>query len=230
MLKILNKVKKIIGTIVFGLHPISILNAFMDIKYSLKFNAIPNVDKIIWVDPFEIKLILNNEQNKRKYFGRIMDGDWDLDTRCIIGPKYKSLVMYYVEGREWEETPLFDRYKERLIKEKKVLGCKNIEEIKAYYRLNIDTLYFKMKEEGFLPPSKENANINPIYIYIGRDGEIIYSDNGNHRLSFAKILGLNKIPVKVRARHKRWQIIREEFSKKRNTNLSAHPDMQDLIK
>ncbi len=43
-----------------------------------------------------------------------------------------------------------------------------------------------MKKNGFLLPSEENLNINIIRIYIDRNGEILYCDNGNHRLAILK--------------------------------------------
>lgn len=45
--------------------------------------------------------------------------------------------------------------------------------------------------------------INEILVDVGRDGELLLVD-GRHRLSIAKILGLDEIPVVKHVRHEQW--------------------------
>ncbi len=65
------------------------------------------------------------------------------------------------------------------------------------------------------------------------NGEIIRLEEGRHRVSIAKILDINPIPVVVVMRHKKWQQIRSEFENANKMNEVApefrqykdHPDI-----
>ena len=78
--------------------------------------------------------------------------------------------------------------------------------------------------------------LNEIGINIGRDGRMGKKSSGGHRLSVAKELGLDKVPVVVRARHRDWQDIRDQIRTADSiTDLPEnvmrhldHPDLQDL--
>ena len=41
-----------------------------------------------------------------------------------------------------------------------------------------------------------------ILIHIGPSGELVFSETGSHRLAFAIILGIEKIPVQIGVVHK----------------------------
>lgn len=48
------------------------------------------------------------------------------------------------------------------------------------------------------------VELNEITVDIGRNGELLYAGFGIHRLSIAKILGIEKVPVIVGMRHARY--------------------------
>lgn len=110
----------------------------------------------------------------------------------------------------------------------------------------------KIKQNGYLTQRdlfNKNANrvwnenndaihpyLNEISINIARDGQMGKVSSGGHRLSVAKELGLDEVPVVVRARHRSWQKIRDRVRAADSTNDLPqsiakhldHPDLQDL--
>ncbi|GEL07227.1 ParB/RepB/Spo0J family partition protein [Salisediminibacterium halotolerans] len=212
-----------------------LVNKIFDFYYKCKFAKLAPKNKVLWVEPNTIKYILNNEKNKKWSFGNIMNGDWDLDKKLRYELKYKSLVQRFIYDYEWPDTDIFKNYEKRLKDEEEVLGCKSIDQLEERYEEKIDKLYFEIKKNGFLNPNEDNK-VDPIYIYIDRYGELIYSDNGNHRLAIAKILKIDKIPVLVHSRHKEWQEIRERIYKDNKNDKTEfinlyynHPDVQDIL-
>lgn len=143
---------------------------------------------------------------------------------------------HFINNVDWYDTSLFEKYKARLVRGK-ALGCSNIEEMRQRYLKKIDPLYNSIKQNGILLPEPNKPHIDFIYVYIGRKGEILTGSGGNHRLSIAKLLEIEHIPVLVRIRHKKWQELRDyiagfdknQLSYKIENNILAHPDLQDII-
>ncbi len=110
--------------------------------------------------------------------------------------KCVSLMMRYVEGKPWEETPLFtDIYERRFKNGESVRSCSTPEQLLSQYYTRMDDLYERMRAHGFVLESK------PVPVYIGHDDEVLIGDQGNHRLAIAKALGLRSMMVKVCGRH-----------------------------
>ena len=83
-----------------------------------------------------------------------------------------------------------------------------MQELVNRYNDKVDKLYDSIKKEGIILPSKDRPEIDFIYVHIGRGGEMIWTAGGNHRLFIAKLLDVDRIPVRVWWRHKKWQEIR----------------------
>lgn len=66
-------------------------------------------------------------------------------------------------------------------------------------------MYRNIKAKGIRTPGLFNR-IEPLYVYIGRDGELLWGSGGNHRFAMAKILKLENIPVKIRTRHADFKV------------------------
>ena len=203
-----------------------------------RFQALAHPFKVIYIDPRCVRTQLRKENLKRKtlVWGLIKDGDWDEDVRYRYGDEdtgYQSMYKHFHEGLPWEDTPTFANYAERLTERGSTKGgALSLAELTEYYRSHIDLLYNDIKISGFRSPS--DPEIDPIYVYIGRDGELIYSGGGNHRLHIAKCLNIKEFPVFVRVRHLRWQMVREmvksnTMSKEMLMKYRNHPDLQDLL-
>ncbi|WGI17611.1 hypothetical protein [Methanonatronarchaeum sp. AMET-Sl] len=172
-------------------------------------------------------------------------------------PRYKSFKKHFIEGVPWEETKFYKKrikkIEEKGPRPKKRTGTKP----KLKKRLKgLDKLYQNIEKHGYktqqeiIEKRKNNEEIplkqeklifrpaakNEIRINIGRNGQLIF-DEGRHRFIIAKLLGIPKIPVRVLARHKKWQKLRKEIATKNKENLTEkskkhlnHPDMKDLTK
>jgi hypothetical protein len=111
----------------------------------------------------------------------------------------------------------------------------------------LDRLYYDIKNDGIKihKTLKKNAILklvrireieDEIIVSIGPEGEFIFCNwGGQHRLSIAKILNLNKIPVQILFRHKKWMEFRKEILTyiRREMNGKAlhpllHPDLSDI--
>jgi len=65
---------------------------------------------------------------------------------------------------------------------------------------------------------------NEIMVDIGRDGEILFVD-GRHRLTIAKLLELDRIPVIVTVRHREWV---EKIASGDLDGVESHPDIEAM--
>lgn len=135
-------------------------------------------------------------------------------------------------GFEWIDTDLFQRfYGPRFAQsEAPVKGAKSIAELVARYERVYDRLYTLMRDDGFKTPTLSEPDISFVYVHIARNGEFMYTLEGNHRLGLALALGLERIPVRVATRHRGWQLVRERLAA--GTPMAGddagHPDLLDL--
>lgn len=218
------------------------LNDFIIFSKRLIDPTLPPRHKIIRVKTADIQYFIYNDFLNRNctFQGDVKGGDWDLRIRTrkdILSntDKYKGIHEHFSEGIPWQDTSLFiHEYRKRIESGRIVKGATTIKELAEVYKCKYDTLFNNMHKDGFLSPD-DHPKIDPVYIYIGRNGEIIYTSNGNHRLAMALELGIEEIPVRVWWRHKQWQRTRRIFSKltkgerlKRFYSLLDHPDLGDL--
>jgi ParB-like chromosome segregation protein Spo0J len=75
-----------------------------------------------------------------------------------------------------------------------------MDELVRFYEGASDQLYSSIRKKGIKRPGFFNR-IDPLYVFLSRDGELLWGSGGNHRLAIAKILELEKIPVKIRVCH-----------------------------
>lgn len=73
----------------------------------------------------------------------------------------------------------------------------------------LDELRASIRRNGFLidPPATAAspfARYDQISLDIGRDGELLFDSNGCHRLTIAKTLGAEAVPVRLNAVHRNW--------------------------
>ncbi len=187
-----------------------------------------------------IKLDRLREFNKaiptHRGLGIVKSGDWDIQSNCIpikSTTHYKGFKQRFEEGYDWEDTVYYEKRKRKF---------SHRDSDRLDY---IDELYERIKSNGYRPnyeanhdaPGKERQGrqrhihaLEPL-VAIGRDGEI-YLSEGFHRVSLAKILDIQSIPVNVLVRHEQWQQIRDRVlnSSKKNVDpsteeYSSHPDI-----
>lgn len=207
--------------------------------------------KVLWVDPSEIEYIVDVEGTSfyTERMGRVTGGDWDLSKKRFENKEpYKSLYAHFVKGVDWEDTMLY----KNLAQADNPRLASTSEELDQRFQ-KIDKIYHNIRSSGYMTQeelidceNKETVllsndavppNLNEIGVNIGRNGQILWSHRGMHRLAIAKILSLNEVPVQVLNRHQEWQNLREELRKNPSIGeLNAekqqyleHIDMQDIV-
>ena len=190
--------------------------------------------------------------NRRRFLGEVLAGNWDktteiADSRPECGVLadyvfdemefYKGLKQRYCYGEEWKETTLYQLLYDYLSKtETKWRNAETPDDLDQYLQ-RVDDLYETIATEGYRTQielaKKGNTGrlgfidhlTNEITVDIGRGGEILFVD-GKHRLAIAKILDLEKVPVTVLVRHKKWMEYRDEVWNDPSMDASWHPDLQ----
>jgi len=231
----LSRLNKYITNNDFVIYYLSIFKYYIN---TFKHEAVAHPNKILWVNPQSINYNIKSSLKigQKVYKGAIIEGDWDLKVKSFNQhKKHVSLKQFFLEGIKWENTKMFKKnYQVKLKEGNKVRGHSNLEDLINYYQNNVESLFEKIKNDGFKTPGKR-LNKNDMYVYIDRNGKILLGANGNHRLSLAKIIGLKKIPVRVHIRHKEWQKKRDMINKSKTNGglydpkLLNHPDLQDVI-
>jgi len=201
----------------------------------LRYKNTAHPDKILYINPVSLRHYIMSKEVKEFIPGSIVGSDWDLNINSLNNSiKHNSLRQRYLEGVDWEETEIFDLYRKQFAeKNRKIKGCSNINDLIDHYYETVDKMFINIKKNGVLPPDQDG--ISSILVYINRKGEILMSYEGNHRLGISRLLDFNKLPVKVQARHIKWQFIRDNFEKElkrasaeKKLYLKYHPDLQDI--
>lgn len=240
---------RIISTNIFIIVYVVILYLYYQVKYG---DAAPVPWETIYVDPKNINyLVTPRFRNVARYGTHIISGRWDQricehqlmltssfnqefsDRRCIHPFKNYGLFQaskeHFVNGEPWEQTEFY----EWLIR--------HPSEYSSHYKSkrfnNFDYLYNSIYANGYRSQKELNKDGNKIgisfspivpedeiLVNIGREGEI-FLDDGRHRLIIAKLLQIDKIPVRVLVRHQEWQQKRIEMIKtEHREEYSEHPD------
>lgn len=163
---------------------------------------------------------------------------------------YQSFVEHFESGVSWEKTPFFREMQSRSLN--KDSGYYSLENLERRFE-GLDKLYESIEREGYKTQAEIRAQervplehdvpllerdipeLHEVTVDIGRNGEIIV-DEGFHRFSIARILGL-KIPVRVFVRHSMWQERRTVVSDAVSVDdvepsvmeYIDHPDMKDVV-
>lgn len=183
-----------------------------------------DIFRVYWLDPQKIEYRCRVRFRYIKDRGLVLGGDWDIPSQKFEKwSRYKDLRARFLEKKTWEETGYYDEEMKKIKEGHRIKGCQNKEQF--HKRLQrIDELFRDIRNKGYcLGRQKHNVHfynsfginkdyqkIDEILISIGRNGQPLFS-NGFHRLSIAKILGLNKIPVMVATRHKKWVAFKNEL-------------------
>lgn len=237
------------------------------IKNKWKYGtSIPSRKKTIWIDPEKVdyKLIPYFTRDvPLTSHSYVIGGKWDIryenenkifpqdyegtpKKRRLVRIKnldqYQSFYSHFKQGVPWEETKFYQRRINEGFDTGRYSSRSGFHRRLKY----IDDLYNNIKESGYKSQKevrKGNQGFlshgywaHEIQVDIGREGEI-FLDDGRNRFIIANLLDIDKIPVHVLVRHKRWQGYRRRVGKastvkspqSTDDELINHPDMQDLI-
>lgn len=208
---------------------------YVNSVYKLRFNALSDPDKLIYVDIDNIcgfmqdkyKLRFSCPGTVKRSFNNINIINSEYIYRYSL--KYNAIYDRFVYNKDWVDTDLFQkRYYYKILADGKFKKCDNINELASYYEDYYSALYKSIKKYGIIPDEYDS-----LYVHIGKNGEQYYTSNGNHRLFICKILGIKSLPCKVWWRHIKWQNIRDKIYDNKSLlnsymDNSSYNDLLDL--
>ena len=213
----------------------------------------------ISVDPADVEYLLT-PRFYDEWLGRrgtyVVDGDWDRRYRSASSPYpsttalgfaaptlarfenytlFRSIRAHFTEGRPWTETAI---YRYRAENPRYGTGAEVLRDLRAtddLYEAIARDGYRRQSELGEDGPGDAPPAFDEVRVDVGRYGSVIF-DDGRHRLSVARVLGLSRIPVRVVARHPRWQRLRTEVATPADPSALSdlarlhldHPDLAEF--
>ncbi len=187
------------------------------------------VQEVIYVNPEKVVFAMKKEYNVFNFKGRVLGGDWDKDVIKFEDLDFfRSFRKRIQKSIPWKETEYYKRVAKQIEKGIFKWSCKTVGDFDKRCG-EWDKLYLKIKKDGY----KEGWHEDEITVNIGRNGELIFN-NGRHRLTFAKLLRISKIPVKVTVRHKKWVAFKKEILeysqnyKNKIYEKLTHPDLINI--
>ena len=179
--------------------------------------------------------------NEPDHVTEIKGGDWEKATEPVTEyDLYQAMKTVFENGHDWEETDFYERVVDIIQGGQQKWGCSSVSEFdKRCARLNI--LYETIKKQGYKSqneigsgnpndPIKNQRNyryapeLSEVIVVIDQSGEFYFYD-GRHRFIISKLLNIDRIPVRVKARHANWQILREQYLYD-DLRHEEHPDLQ----
>lgn len=210
----------------------------------LRYDAPPAPYRFLEVDPASIEYVAELPGPMFRHAGVVTDGDWDqTTTRFEDLDVYRAYERHFEHDVPWSETAFYDRIVDEIADGNVRWDCPTPAAFDARCD-RIDDLYERIQETGYRTqadlldssledPIKSQHRLrterlkDEISIHIGRDGELLFED-GRNRLSIAKLLDLDRIPVRVLRRHAAWQDVREAFvaGDPAVSEYASHPDIR----
>ena len=184
---------------------------------------------VYWVNPQKIIFAMNSEGfgqsapyprnqinyefNVYEYKGRVVGGDWDgLQRKFCELDFYRSYEARARKGTSWEQLPYYGRVLGQIEKGTEKWGCKCKGDLDERCRI-LDRIFDDIKRNGYKSRAMQKkewgkGNLfdedDEITVNIGRYGDLIFN-NGRHRLTLAKIAGVEMVPVNITVRHSEWE-------------------------
>lgn len=138
-------------------------------------------------------------------YGSTVEGDWDQHrepfSKLLM---YRGIHEHYVDGLPWSETVYYTRLVERFRSQD--VSADTAETLAMERCENIEKVHHAIDEHGYRSQREFNGHpLHEVTVTIGRDGKLLYNCEGRHRLSIAKVLDIEAIPVLVLARHAEYE-------------------------
>lgn len=187
-----------------------------------------------------------------RYIATVRAGDWDRDpTRLVDEEMYVGLTERFVDGDDWEDTRYYALAERNFEADGEWLGYTSFESFVDHRLPYLDRMYEDIRRNGYRTQAELDSDarderrhgsvpdhhdrINEIACNVARDGELLLN-NGIHRITIAKALALDEIPVQFIVRHEDWQSIRQAVAGSDRPRRTArehdvettHPDLQRL--
>lgn len=232
-----------------------------DLYRRIRFRrAAPARYRLLHIDPKRVTHVLAPQflTELTRWDTHIVGGDWDrrvADDRLVFAGSYESgfdssrrqlvpfenyvfyqsCLEHFNEDVPWTDTEFFTWILNNT--DKDIYRYETFEAIQE--RLTeVDSLYERTCTDGYKTQAELGTGLlhpaghDEVMVNIGRDGRFVL-DDGRHRLVIAKILDLDRIPVRVFVRHPEWQKRRSAVATGSSTPVSdetdgklVHPDLR----
>ena len=172
-------------------------------------------DRIEWVSPEEIRYITYNDHHLDHGHGYLNAGAFNIITRAGARSggrwdtkeiEFEELHIYtavkqrYLDGCDWQDTRFFEEMVDSIESGDSPWGCTSIPDLWDRCE-HIETLLERIRTEGYRSQrSLGKVPVDEVTVNIGRNGTLFFND-GRHRLTVAKVLNLDEIPVRVLVIH-----------------------------
>ncbi len=173
--------------------------------YRLTKGPAPRPFDIYVVDPNAIDRYVEWTQfGTFPYAGRIVSGTWDRDAEPLTSLAKYSLIRQHFAG----EISAQELTSEDLIDH----GYPAVEAVpydNYGYGKYLDILFRSLDDNGVLlqetltAEKRSRSRYDYVAVNIGRDGELLFDENGCHRFTIAQELDVS-IPVRIDAIHREW--------------------------
>lgn len=199
------------------------------------------IDQVYWVDPEKIEYASLIEFDIYEDRGRSIEGNWDnLEKRFEDLDTHIAFKQRFIDGKRWQDTLFYQRRLDRIANGDFSWGRNQSDLDKRC--ASWETLYQNIQQQGYkthreLLREKDLTHSllteDEITINVGRNGDLLFN-NGAHRLSIAKLIDLEKIPVKITVRHPQWMSFRRQilsYAQENNGRIYSpisHIDLQDI--
>tara|TARA_X000000950_G_C13918412_1_gene662111 strand:+ start:5611 stop:6252 length:642 start_codon:yes stop_codon:yes gene_type:complete len=140
-----------------------------------------------------------------KGFIKINSSNWDNKPGVLFASllEYKALLNHFKGKQNWKHSKFAKRYvnyvKINKIKDRG-LDYKNISKFLIEREKQINRLFDSIKKDSIYPTDiKKNKKLflDNISVVLTKNNKLYFNNRGHHRLSIAKIIGLEKVPVKI---------------------------------
>ncbi|HUV46099.1 MAG TPA: class I SAM-dependent methyltransferase [Dehalococcoidia bacterium] len=177
-----------------------------------------DLDKTYWVNPNRIIYSTRRAFNIFLHKGKVIGGNWDLAKNRKAfedSDVYQAFCQRFLNQKSWQETEFYHRVVAEISSGKIKWGCKCREEFDDRCK-KLDELYQSVRDNGYETQGELGSRYRDLFkedevtVSIARTGELLFT-NGRHRLSIAKLLGIEAIPVKVTVRHQKWVKFRKQI-------------------
>lgn len=199
--------------------------------------------RLLWVDPAKVRWRLAPEAvrelvpgSTRRAIGQVRGGDWDtavepIDSHPFVGAARER----YVEGKAWDDTDFAAEMRERIERDGPQHRYRTPEDI-ARLGDRWDELADRIRTEGYRSQDELGTGKpwEEVLVAFDRIGRVVFVE-GAHRFAIARALGVERIPVRVAARHQDWYRLSGEVRAYVNEAQGGrayqpllHPDLADV--
>lgn len=133
---------------------------------------------------------------------KINNFNWDMKPGVLFTKllEFEALKNHFLGKQNWKKSKFAKRNVYYINKKNSVRGITNSDVYLSKREKQIDILFNSILKKGIYPNKiiKKKKIINDnISVVLTKRKELYFNNRGHHRLSIAKILKLDKIPIKV---------------------------------